>query len=138
MGVIGDVGNDFKVVPAGTQGLHGEILGVAELDVIPLVVGDGWWLFLVMLFVLLLLSLLVSESVSRAGKEQAGMEIVRGGSARWNLHLSNLSAYFSSCHKLHTQCDVFDVCILSFPQIIYSAIHTSSSLYELLVVRQII
>ena len=66
------------------------------------------------------------------------MEIVRGGSARWNLHLSNLSAYFSSCHKLHTQCDVFDGCILSFPQIIYSAIHPSPSLYELLVIRKII
>ena len=41
LGVIGDVGNDSEVVPAGTQGLHGEILGGAELDVIPLVVSDG-------------------------------------------------------------------------------------------------
>ena len=32
LGVIGDV-------PAGTQGLHGEIMGGAELDVISLVVG---------------------------------------------------------------------------------------------------
>ena len=72
MGVIGDVGNDFKVVPAGTQGLHGEIMGGA--DVISLVVGDGCGAVVVghVVSVVVVVVVIVGVRVSKQGRQGAG------------------------------------------------------------------
>ena len=69
IGDVGDVGNDFKVVPAGTQGLHGEIMGGA--DVISLVVGDGCGAVVVG-HVVSVVVVIVGVRVSKQGRQGAG------------------------------------------------------------------
>ena len=66
IGDVGDVGNDFKVVPAGTQGLHGEIMGGA--DVISLVVGGA----VVVGHVVSVVVVIVGVQVSKQGRQGAG------------------------------------------------------------------
>ena len=102
IGDVGDVGNDFKVVPAGTQGLHGEIMGGA--DVISLVVGDGCGAVVVGHVVSVVVVVIVGVRVSKQGRQGAG----RHGDSKRELGQVELAPVQAVC------------ILLLLPQITYS------------------